>query len=742
MKKSWLFIIGLGIGLVAIPKVSLAEEIIELERVVVTATKEEKKIKDVPVSASVITKKEIETKRVTFANEALKYEAGVYAKHGKFSDTHGFATLRGFPGTYRTLILLDGQPLNDAYTGGVTWSAIPTENIERIEVIKGPYSSLYGQNAMGGVINVITKTPKKESFSLKTSAAPNNTSHHCLNYGNKINKLSFSVNYEKIQTEGERTDLVVKEIKPGTATTKVYGWEKTKTREGKDAYLIGDCGKNYWDQSKYSGKLAYSFTPATALSIGYGHSEYEYGYIDGRTYLKDSAGNYIGTGTVELLGEGTIIISPKDFIASSWGRKKNDNYNLNLNTLIKGMNIKTSLGVNNRESFYIPPQTGATSHGGPGKLTKTKPDTNINVDLSGQIPIPMKNSYLSVGVNLRDDKVKVQDWSITNWKDKDSKATTTPTFEIKGKARIKALYTQAEIGLIENLTLFAGARYDTWKNYDASQFEKATTTSYPKKEKSCLSPRIGVVFSPELELPLSLKLDRIKASYGQAFRSPSMYELYRTWTWGKTTYAGNPDLDPETSKSYELGIDQTIGKKISLSTFYFQSKIEKLIYSKTTKQPDSTTIKKKENAGEGKISGFEVSSKLNLSRGVEIFGNYTRQNTKITSNPAATETIGKKFEYVPDEMSNVGFSWTRGKINLNCVWQRISERYATSDNSDTERGVYTAYDPVNKVDMKLGCRVKEGLTLSLAVDNLFDKQYYSYYKAPGRTLTMEARYKY
>jgi len=72
--------------------------------------------------------------------------------------------VRGFKGDQYTLVLIDGQPLNDAYTGGVEWGMLPVEDIERIEVIRGAGSALYGGNAMGGVINIITKIPEKLEF--------------------------------------------------------------------------------------------------------------------------------------------------------------------------------------------------------------------------------------------------------------------------------------------------------------------------------------------------------------------------------------------------------------------------------------------------------------------------------------------------------------------------------------------------------------------------------------------------
>ncbi|MFH1564150.1 MAG: Plug domain-containing protein [Nitrospirota bacterium] len=237
MKKIWLIgVLGIGL-LLGLSGTGFTQQqgtvtgVIELEEVVVTATKVEKRIGDVPVSASVVTKDEMEKKaRVTFVDEALKYEAGVSQKRAKFADVMSSKiSLRGFSGGQKTLVLLDGMPTNDAYAGGTDLGNLSIGDVERIEVVKGPFSSLYGGEAMGGVINVITQTPQKEDFEVKSSVSDYNTYCHILNYGNKVGKTSFSINLEKRTSEGDRTDLVTKSVSPGTSATKITGWTKTNT---------------------------------------------------------------------------------------------------------------------------------------------------------------------------------------------------------------------------------------------------------------------------------------------------------------------------------------------------------------------------------------------------------------------------------------------------------------------------------------------------------------------------------
>ena len=158
MKGLKLIIILVWIMGLILAQVSLAEEkeegVIKLGEIVVTATKTEKKVEDAPGSVTVISKEEIERRNIKTVDEVLSELKGIFTKRNKgLMDSTSSVRMRGFSGDEYTLILLDGQPLNDAYTNGIEWGLLPVDNIERIEVIRGAASALYGGNAMGGVIN-------------------------------------------------------------------------------------------------------------------------------------------------------------------------------------------------------------------------------------------------------------------------------------------------------------------------------------------------------------------------------------------------------------------------------------------------------------------------------------------------------------------------------------------------------------------------------------------------------------
>lgn len=132
-----------------------------LDQVVVTATRTQQSIREVPAAVSVVSRDQIEQSTATTVDQLLQGVPGVYAARMDASSPNRIAQTytRGLPGNSRTLVLLDGIPMNVLYDGQVDWSQLSTQDIERVEVVRGASSGLYGANAMGGVINVISRAP-------------------------------------------------------------------------------------------------------------------------------------------------------------------------------------------------------------------------------------------------------------------------------------------------------------------------------------------------------------------------------------------------------------------------------------------------------------------------------------------------------------------------------------------------------------------------------------------------------
>jgi len=187
MKKKYIFVLlflPAIVGMACAEDKTSASNAINLERIVITPSRTEKGLSDVAASVSVITEEAIKSSDAKTVPDALKNLEGIYAYDATGVGAGGTINMRGFYGGMSSyqLVLIDGVPQNKGKDKLVNWDMIPIANVERIEVMRGPASSLYGDNAMSGVINIITKKPSSAShagasFSYGTYATQNYASY-------------------------------------------------------------------------------------------------------------------------------------------------------------------------------------------------------------------------------------------------------------------------------------------------------------------------------------------------------------------------------------------------------------------------------------------------------------------------------------------------------------------------------------------------------------------------------------
>jgi len=255
MKKRYIFAF---LFLLAIADRALAEDkssasnAINLERIVVTPSRIEKGLSDVAASVSVITEEDIKSSDAKTVPEALKNLEGIYAYDATGVGVGGTINMRGFYGgmSSHQLVLIDGVPQNKGKDKLVNWDMIPIDNVERIEVMRGPASSLYGDNAMSGVINVITKKPSSAphagvSFSYGAYDTQNYTSY----LSGTFNRFAYYLGVASRLTDGFREHGSYKNIQ-------VYG---------KANYSINDAHNlkfNFDYTAKTQGAFPWSLSAA------------------------------------------------------------------------------------------------------------------------------------------------------------------------------------------------------------------------------------------------------------------------------------------------------------------------------------------------------------------------------------------------------------------------------------------------------------------------------------------------
>lgn len=148
-------------------RIALSPDALPLDALVVTASRRMQRLADVPVTTELITRAELQQTGASDLTSALLEHTGIQLEGGQPAGAG--VMLQGF-GSERVLILLDGQPLVGRVSGQFDLSRIPTSIVERVEVVKGPQSSLYGSEAMGGVVNIITRKPERGLWSVGVDA--------------------------------------------------------------------------------------------------------------------------------------------------------------------------------------------------------------------------------------------------------------------------------------------------------------------------------------------------------------------------------------------------------------------------------------------------------------------------------------------------------------------------------------------------------------------------------------------
>lgn len=217
---------------------------LKLEEIVVTATRSPHAIKNVPSSTTVIDAKDIELSGEETIDEVLRDEAGVFVVRpsGIVSHCDSTLTLRGMTWG-RTLIMIDGTPLNEPYAQNAVVDIIPKESIGKVEVVRGATSALYGTNAIGGAINIITKEPE-EKFTIKWTSGYGNmkTWESFIEMSGKKDRFGLLLSGGRLHTEGYMpyTDEYVKKFMIGY-------------------YNITPVNKEM-GRSKFYGKVTYDLT--------------------------------------------------------------------------------------------------------------------------------------------------------------------------------------------------------------------------------------------------------------------------------------------------------------------------------------------------------------------------------------------------------------------------------------------------------------------------------------------------
>ncbi|MDD5384435.1 MAG: TonB-dependent receptor [Gallionella sp.] len=708
--------------------------------VVVSATKTEQSSSDAPASVSVVSAKNIDSMNIHSPDQALKFSPGAYTTRTAGNEPSVMGTnvvLRGIPDYSRTLVLVDGQTLNDPYIGAVTWESVPAETIKRIEVVPGPFSSLYGGSAMAGVINIITKVPTKREFSLKGGYGTENFKSGSFVYqDHPLEWMGVSFDYGYKQSDGfVKDEVLIASSGAGGALPAATGARQTTDASGNLRYLIGDKGPIGWNSENIGVKFYLDLPANSKLSVGASQFKYSsFGRNHYNFYLRNLAGNPVVPGNYAVNGT-KIAATEKNLLTGPDSDIKTQNrYTLEFEKQLAQATLKATLGHTDIPLYnnYIVLGAADTLAGGGAATRMLRPSKETSGSLQLSLPVA-ENNFLVAGVSAGKRDIYTVTYNITDWRNKD--AVGPIANQTGGTDTSYALYVQDEIKLLDKLTAYLGGRYDsvTAQGYIEGAGGVATRTTYAATTQTHLSPKVSMVYRPQEQTTL-------RASVGNAFHAPQLRDTFGWWTpMTGYTYTPNPLLKPETVTSWEIGVEQQVGSSTLLRATYYENSLKDLIYRT---QDDILLKQSVANAGAAKVKGIELEARQKLTSELTAFVNVTYNDSKFTKNPAKVLTEGKRMTNTPDKMANLGIQGAMGPWSGSLMGKYVGKVYTNDVNLDTVSGVFGSYDAYFITDAKLSYKVKNSIALSLSVSNLGDRRYYQSTLAQGRAYFGEAEFKF
>lgn len=703
----------------------------DLGTVVVTATKTAQDITKVPASVSVVTAQDIADKNISSVQEALQFLPGIFIDQS----AQGGLTMRGMT-SKDILVLVDGVQQNNTYNGTVDFNMIPISNVERIEVLRGGASSLYGGHAVAGVINIITKGAPESGTSVvaDVSYGTYNTWKKSVSVNSRLSdKWSLGVNYEKRSSDGYKG--FYRSIAPKKGTSSISA-DLPQLSNG--TYVYGGRGEKAWEHENYGFKVGYNFDDSKSLVYSYDRINSESYYKNPFTYVRDANGNPVWSGNVQVASNQVIALTPKNFLGYD-NENKRDTHSLTYRDTANDLVARISY-INDKVDGFSSPTvpssfkdvnwTGAGDYSlHPGKkytyeVEKTWRDIGKHT--------------INAGIAYHTEEMIQKRYNLSAWHNKSS--IIDQYAQDEGKVTNLGVFVQDEYQFNDEWSLFVGGRYDRYKKGDGTFWASGKNgydTTSEGKTYNHFSPKVALEFKAN-------DTTNYYMSYGESFNPPALFSIYRYGGSGMGNVIPNPGLDPETSKTWEIGMKRQLTEKDTLNVSLYNVKTNDKIEYTYFYLPGTTTSEYKQyiNYGVEKRRGIELNYEHKFTDNLTSYINYSWQSGKV-SGPKLTDTnqsgYSNQVDYsVPKHIFHAGVSYDKEKWIGLLDMQYVSAR----QSSTVAAGEYGAYDGYFLVNTSVGYRITPEFTVKFSIDNIFDRHFYDNEATAGRTYTLGARYEY
>lgn len=596
------------------------DEEVSSETIVVTANRTERAISQVGESVTVVEEEEIVNRQPSDVLDVLRTVPGVTFNRNGGIGTNAGVSIRGAESD-QTVVLIDGVKLNDPASpgGGFNFGPLLLGNIARVEVVRGSQSVLYGSQAIGGVVNLITREPTEElGVFARAEYGARDTAELTGNVSGRFGPVAASIGASYLHTDG------------------ISAFSEARGGAERDGFeSLGVNGKIDIALSENLSIDLRGFYADGEVGIdGFPAPDYVFADVDEVSYRKDFVG-YAGLNADFLDGR---FRNRLGFAYTNIDRR---NFNFDTDT----------------ETF----------------------------DANGE-----NRRYEYQGVFDAAEFVELVFGA--EREESDFRSGTD-----EADVWINSVYGQVNLSPVTGLSLTGGVRYD-----DHETFGDATTFA----ASGAYTPNSGDTV--------------VRASYGEGFKAPSLYQIYSTY--------GNPALLPEESESWDVGITHSfLDRRAQIGVTYFERDSTNLIGFVSTATPPFGFYDNTELAS---AKGWEFGLAVRPVDGFDVALNYTNID-------AIDETTGNKLARRAEEKADlvVDYRMSNG-IGIGATVLVVGDSFDNASNTRQLDGYVVA-------DLRASYGVTEQLEIFGRVENLFDEEYETVYRygQPGRAVFGGVRFR-
>jgi outer membrane receptor protein involved in Fe transport len=596
------------------------------EQIVVSATRSEMKLSDVPGSAVLLNQQDVQANPGLALDDMLRQVPGFTLFRRSSSrvanPTSQGVSLRGLgaSGPSRALVLEDGVPIVDPFGGWVYWDRIPRAELASVEVFRGGASNLYGNDALGGVIQFVTRTPSRTAASLDLSYGNENTPALSAWAGTAISRWDFSAGIDMAQTDGY---ILVPSFQRGAVDTDANS--KHATLDASLGYKIRDNGRaflrgTFFDEARHNG------TPLTTNSTGTGFGVAgvntgigEHDWISARVF--GLVQGYDQTFSSVAPDRSTEALTNKQHVPSQQlGTAVQWNHTFWHQTLIAGVDAQEVMGASNEQLF--------------SSTTGNHFANNVAGGRQG-----------STGIFGQDI------FQAGNW------------------------------------TIIGGLRWDRWTNTNGSNLRislpsgAVTDTPYADRNANAFSPKLSILRKIGSKVSVSL-------SGYRSFRAPTLNELYRSFRQGNTLTDANAFLGPERASGAEAGARETAASgRMELRETVFWADVVDPVSNVTISVTPSLTTRQRQNLGRTRSIGTEFDGSYRLKTYLQVAGGYQYAHAVVVD--STPSLIGLNIPEVPRHQASVELRyWNPSKLMASVQGRYSSAQFDDDRNTLRLGGFY------------------------------------------------------